>query len=125
MFKIENGTIYIHRGDSATFGYSIDVDEDTKYEFEVGDKVEFTVFQKQGYDKTPVIDKTITVTETTEEVDIDLTEQDTTIGDPANKPVTYWYEISLNGDNTVNGYDPDNGALEFILLPAKGGDINE
>lgn len=122
MFRIEGDNIYIHRGDRATFSYDIDIGENTKYEFQPGDEIEFTVFSKEGYDKEPVLNKVVEVLETCESIDITLTENDTTIGARANKPVTYWYEISLNGDNTVNGYDPENGALKFILLPAKAGE---
>ena len=33
-----------------------------------------------------------------------------------NKPVEYWYEIELNNEHTVIGYD-DNGAKIFMLFP--------
>lgn len=123
MLKIKDGIIQIHRGDKGVINYSIDLEDNTQYTFKLGDVVEFTVFEKKGYNKTPVIDKIIKITEESKEVEIVLTEKDTKIGEPQNKPVTYWYEISLNENNTINGYDYEEGALEFILLPAKAGDI--
>lgn len=114
--------IFVHRGDRGSMTYSIEQDDETDYEFKTGDVLEFTVFERKGYDKIPVINKTITIEQPTTEVEILLTEEDTTIGDAQNKPVTYWYEISLNGNQTINGYDYEEGALEFILLPAKAGE---
>lgn len=114
--------IFVHRGDRGSMTYSIEQTDGTDYQFQVGDLLEFTVFEKTGYNKTPVINKKIRVQEATTEVEILLTEEDTTIGEAQNKPVKYWYEISLNGNQTVNGYDYEEGALEFIVLPAKAGD---
>lgn len=121
MINVDGRTIYIHRGDKGTINYTIETTDEELYEFQLGDKVEFTIFEKKGYNKTPVISKIIDIEEITTEVEIDLTEQDTAIGEPSNKPITYWYEISLNGNDTTNGYDYEEGAAEFILLPAKGG----
>ncbi len=113
--------IIVHRGDKGALYWNIELFDGSDYNFKVGDIVDFTVFEKKGYDKTPVINKTIEVSESSTKVEIDLTEEDTTIGEPINKATTYWYEISLNRD-VVNGYDYDEGPMEFILLPGKAGD---
>lgn len=39
----------------------------------------------------------------------------------ASKPIEYWYEIELNGDSTIIGYDND-GAKKLILYP-EGADL--
>lgn len=122
MINIEGRTIYVHRGDKGTINYTIQISDTELYQFKVGDKVEFTIFEKKGYDKAPVLNKIININKVSTEVEINLTEEDTTIGEIANKPITYWYEISLNGNDTTNGYDYEEGAAEFILLPAKGGE---
>mgnify|MGYP004463651361 FL=1 len=120
MINVDERKIIVHRGDTGEIAYSIDVTDEELYEFKVGDKIEFTVFEKNGYDKTPVLYKEIEVEKVCTEVKIPLTKKDMTIGEPQNKPKTYWYEISLNGVDTTNGYDYEEGAAELILLPAKG-----
>lgn len=118
MFKIENNTIYITRGDMATIELSI-----TGYTFKVNDTIEFRVYNKKALDKLPVLEKEITVDTAGETVNIELTSQDTSIGNLMNKPVEYWYEIELNDNQTVVGYD-ENGAKTLILLP-EGAEENE
>ena len=70
----EFSRILAHRGDRGSIFWNIELEDETNYEFQVGDKVELTVFEKKGYDKAPVLDKVVTVAETTEEVEILLTE---------------------------------------------------
>lgn len=89
------------------------------YQFKVGDKVTFNIYEKNGYDKKPLMTKTIEVTEETEIVDIPLTEEDTTFGNPVNKETIFWYDITLNNDLTIVCYNED-GPKEFIEYPAKG-----
>ena len=63
-------------------------------------------------------------------VDINLTSEDTKIGNIINKDIDYWYEVELNPDTrpqTIIGYEIDpqtRKPLEkiFKLLP-EGGDI--
>ena len=43
------------------------------------------------------------------------------IGEMANKPIEFWYEIELNGDSTIIGYD-EEGAKRLILYP-EGADL--
>ncbi len=89
------------------------------YEFQVGDIIKFNVYEKRGYDKEPLLTKIIIVETVSDNVDIPLTESDTTFGELINKPTIFWWDISLNEDMTVIGYDED-AAKEFILYPAKG-----
>lgn len=91
------------------------------YEFQIDDRIKFNVYLKSGYDKEPLLSKEITVDTAGYSVDIPLTEEDTTFGNISNKAVTYWYDITLNDDNTVVCYN-ENGAKEFIQYPAKGGE---
>ena len=114
--------ILAYRGDKGTLEYSIKNDDDTDYTFQQGDEIEFTVFENKGYNKLPVLSKKIIPTPGETSVNIELISEDTQWNEPQNKAVTYWYEIALNGDETVNGYESDDGALEFILLPAKAGE---
>lgn len=111
MFKITDKTIEVTRGDSMAINFSID-----NYTFDVGDTVEFRVYEKKGLENDPVIEKKIEVKEQTEVVRIEVPGLETKIGDIQNKPVTYWYEIELNDNSTIIGYDED-GAKELILYP--------
>lgn len=120
MLNISGKTIRINRGDAGTLALTIPISDEENYTFNIGDKIQFRIFEKKGYNKDIVLEKVIEVEEETEIVDISLTEADTLIGEDINKEVIYWYEIALNEEQTVIGYD-ENGAAELILYPAKGG----
>lgn len=122
MLKIEtDGTISINRGDTGTITVTANNEE---YEFQPNDVITLRIFEKKGYTKEPVLEKSVTISEVTTEVDIFLIEDDTLFCQETNKAITYWYSISLNEDVIV-GYDED-GAKQFIIYPAKvRGDDNE
>lgn len=48
-------------------------------------------------------------------VEIDISGEDMKIGEMLNKQVEYWYEIELNNDETIIGYD-DEGAKKINSL---------
>lgn len=121
---IDIQTIYMHRNNHGVILYTVETETGEKRIFKPGDIVEFIVFEKKGYTKVPLLYKEIKVEEECEYVKIFLTSEDTKLGKKANKPVTCWYEIRLNG-NTINGYDYDEGASNFIVLPAKDGEVDE
>lgn len=91
------------------------------YQFQIGDKVTFNIYEKNGYGKEPLMTKEVEVTEASDSVNIVLNENDTTFGNPVNKETIYWYDITLNNSLTVVCYNED-GAKEFIVYPAKGVD---
>lgn len=111
MLKIDNNSISITRGDVASLDLKI-----PNYIFQVGDKIEFRVYQKKGLDKEYVLKKQVDITEETDTAVIQLTSEDTSLGEYENKIITYWYEIELNDSTTVIGYD-DDGAKLFNLYP--------
>lgn len=111
MFKIEDDIIHITRGDKATIEFSIE-----NYTFKEGDIVLFRVYNKNGMNFTPVLKKETIAKEQSEFLNIDLTSEDTKIGKPTNKPMEYWYEIELNGNQTIVGYD-EFGAKKLKLYP--------
>lgn len=111
MFKIDNNKIHITRGDKATINLTIE-----DYIFKSGDKIEFRVYNKGFLNKPPVLEKEVLIEEEKDNIDIDLTSKDTTIGEPLNKTVTYWYEIELNNEQTIIGYD-ETGAKLLFLYP--------
>lgn len=118
MFKIKDETIHLTRGDTGTIELSIE-----DYTFKAGDVIEFRVYNKKGLNQLPLINKKIQVEEEKESIDIELSSEDTKIGEITNKETEYWYEVELNNDKTVIGYD-ENGAKLLILYP-EGAETDE
>ena len=112
--KIENKHIYINRGDRGTIHL---INNSNIFNF--GDYIFFTICQKGDYSNV-ILQKRFDITENTDAIDLELTSQDTQIGEPLiDSSVDYWYEIKLNGDTTLIGYDK-NGPKIFTLWPEAG-----
>lgn len=112
MFKIENQNIYLNRGQAIT----IELKSEEENGFVSGDTVKFSILAKGNYSKL-IFQKVFTVEENSNTFSIPLSSQDTKIGDIIkNGTVTYWYEIELNNDSTLVGYD-ENGPKLFVLYP--------
>lgn len=123
MQKIVGTTIKVNRGDVLNLSLSTELEDGSTYTFHNGDKVVFSIYEKGKMSDNAVVMKEINVIEDTETVDIGLTNEETKIGELINKPITYWYEVELNDQYTIIGYDED-GAKEFMLFP-EGSKINE
>ena len=125
MFVInEDKSIYLTRGDVAILSVTAKKSAIENYTFAKGDIVRFKVFEKKNCENVVMQKDTRVSTEGTA-VEIQLTKEDTTIGELINKPVDYWYEVELNPDTapqTIVGYDED-GAKVFRLYP-EGGNMN-
>ena len=115
MQKLDGTTIKLNRGDLLNLSLTIKQD-DTDYIFQVGDKVVFSIYEKGKMSNEAVLKKEVNVSQQAESVAITLTNEETKLGDYINKPVEYWYEIELNDEYTVIGYD-DDGAKKLILYP--------
>lgn len=126
MIKIEGKTIKVHRGDEGSVRYKIPITEAngviSYYKFKVGDIIRLSIFEKNSDYQTTIAESKVVVEIEQEEVVIPLTANETNIGIPSSRPVEYIYEISLNGVNTTTGYDDEDGALIYKILPAKGSD---
>lgn len=133
MIAIDNETktIFITRGDATqknfnrlafTFPiYNFETKQEEDYVFQLDDKISFVVVEKKGYTKTEVLRKDYTLrdlgyTEPSTMPEIILTEEDTKLFDLINKAKTYWYEISLNDNTTILGFD-DEGGKKLIVYP--------
>lgn len=111
MFKIENKNIYLTRGDAISIIVANNSDT-----FKVDDYLEIHVYE-QGDASRVVLSKRTDVNEETTTVTINLTSEETRLGDfLKNGTRVYWYEIELNGDTTLVGYD-NNGPKLFTLWP--------
>lgn len=117
----EDKNIHINRGDRGTIHFSVDKSDGTKYIFKPTDVVRFSVKEKYS-DSMPLIRKDVIVDEESETVDITLSKADTTIGNLINRPKKYFYDIAINEDDTVVGYDNETGAKYFILYPEGSND---
>lgn len=127
-------TIYITRGDTTTgeFNrlafilpiYNAETQEEELYEFKSTDKITFVAFSKKGYTKTEILRKEyilkdIGYTENTTTPEIPLEGIDTKKFPLTNKAATYWYDIVLNDDLTILGFDGD-GSKKIIVYPEIG-----
>ena len=114
--------IQINRGDSTTFKVSAKDKDGNVYTFQPTEIVKFSVAEKRNEDNV-VLQKIVEIEEAEDFVLISLTSEDTKIGDIINKPIVYWYEISVQTvggvTQTIIGYD-DEGPKEFILNPEAG-----
>ncbi len=135
MFRIDKTTkqINLTRGDIACIRISALNEDGSNYKFKVGDVVRFNVFERKKCNCV-VLKKDTVVSAEGETVDINLTSEDTRIGDIINKDTDYWYEVELNPDTkpqTIVGYEinKDTGRVWekiFKLLPEaeeKGSDV--
>lgn len=130
----DNTTIHLTRGDKTNgeFNklafyfpiYNFAIGKEENYVFWLDDKITFIVMDKKGYTKSEIFRKTYTIrelgyTEPTEYPEISLTAEDTKNFPLLNKKKTYWYDIVLNDDTTILGYDED-GAKKIIVYPEGG-----
>lgn len=115
MQKIEGTTILLNRGDVLNLTLGIK-DGDNDYEFQIGDEIKFSVYEKGKLDNEPVISKRFVIDEISTIAVINLSSIETKIGNYINKPVDYWYEVQLNNQYTVIGYD-NQGPKIFKLFP--------
>jgi hypothetical protein len=127
----DNTTILITRGDSTqekfnrlAFQYpifNIETQQEELYEFQPEDKITFVIMEKNGYLKEELLRKEYTLKDlgyitptTTPELPIEA--EDTKALPLANKKKTYFYDLVLNDETTILGYDLD-GAKKLILYP--------
>lgn len=124
MFKVNSDlSIHITRGDVGVIEFSADKNANEEYIFKPGDVVRLRVYPKKAHERV-VLQKDVIVESETETVDINLSRNDTKLGEIINKPTVYWYEVELNPDTvpqTLIGYD-ENGPKLFTLYP-EGGDV--
>ncbi len=121
----EYGNIQITRGDILKLRISALDKDGSTYMFKVNDVIRFKVMEK-GNVANVVIQKDVKVNNQYPNVNMDLTGEETKIGELINKPVDYWYEVELNPDTepqTIIGYTKDDKAKIFTLLPE--GDVKQ
>ena len=116
MRIIDGTTIKINRGNTLPLKLVIPISHTENYMFQVGDEIMFGVYANKKMSDEALLLKRYIVEEPAEEFEFTLSAEDMKFGDLINKPTDYWYEIELNGDQTVIGYD-DEGAKILRLFP--------
>jgi hypothetical protein len=111
MYRIRNKNIYLNRGDKITIRLANNSDV-----FKIGDYLTFYICEEGNYSHV-VLNKRFDIDTETDVIDIHLSAEETRLGEALKTGSrTYWYEIELNGDTTLVGYDSDGPKL-FILYP--------
>lgn len=114
----EYDEILYNSDDEEVTGLSIDDLDVQLFMLQPGDVLRFKIIEAKNFNNI-IKSKDFTVNELTAYVPIELTSEDTKIGEIIHKPVDYWYEIELNPDTnprTVIGYDRKGKKL-FKLYP--------
>lgn len=127
----DNTTLHITRGDATGVKYNRlafqfpiynhDTEQEELYEFQPEDKITFVILEKKGYTKEELLKKEFTINELGYDVptttpELILTSEDTKVFPLLDKGKTYWYDLILNDDTTILGFD-DEGAKQFIVYP--------
>lgn len=120
MFIINpDKSIFVTRGDIGSIVLRGKPKENGEsYQFKVGDVVRLQICERNNYNNV-VRRKELTVGDNAAAVAIQLSSEDTKIGEVINKPVDYWYEIELNPETacqTLIGHDVE-GPKIFRLYP--------
>lgn len=111
MYKVKNKTIYVNRGDKMTLHLVNNSDN-----FRINDYIMFYLCKENDL-RQIVLQKRFDITENVNFVDLDFTSTEMKIGEPlAGTPKNYWYEIELNGNTTLVGYD-NEGPKILVLYP--------
>lgn len=123
MFKIDKDgtTLLVTRGDKGSIKVKKKISDGVYEPFYKDDVVSFSLKNNFG-DSEPVLRKKVTVQEQTDTVTFEFSKDDTTIGDLISSPVRYQYDIAVNDDLTILGYDDQTGAKYFKLFPEGSND---
>lgn len=123
MFKIDNDgkTLLVTRGDKGSVKVKKKISEGVFEPFYEGDVVSFNLKNNFG-DNEPVLRKKVIVQENTDVITFNFSKDDTTIGDLISSPVLYQYDIAVNEDMTILGYDDETGPKYFKLFPEGSND---
>ena len=120
MYRIKDKTtIIVSRGDSFSINFRI-----KNYTFKPDDKVKLSVFEKRSNFEESLMTKYAVIDTSRNIAVFSLLPEDTSFNEGSDRDETFWYEISVNGDQTVIGYDVADKIKPklFIIMPAEVGD---
>lgn len=84
MFIVENKTFHVTRGDRGSFNLSF-----KDYTFQTGDEIAFNIYEEEGMDAEPLLHKVKIMASSSDTALIELTANDTKLGEPSNERQTY------------------------------------
>lgn len=111
MFKIVNKTFHVSRGNSGIVNLTL-----KSGNFNTDDIVTLRIYEVQGLDAEPIKTISSVVEFDGQTATLIMDSEDTDFGDLGNEVTDYWYEIKVNEDKTILGFD-DSGAKIFKLYP--------
>lgn len=111
MFYVKNKVFHVTWGDKGSFDVSF-----KDYTFQPGDTLELKVYPEDNMDAEPILTKAVIADEEVDSLTMNLLGADTKLGEPINERITFWYEITLNGDQTPFCFD-ENGPKIFYIYP--------
>lgn len=110
-----NKTISFNRGDKVSFTFNADDSDGNPYTFLTTDVITMNVFRPKKYTDGAVFTIDFAVDTEGTSVTLELTAVNTKAMCPMiNEPLTLWYELVLNDDETLVGYDDDGPKLMKI-----------
>lgn len=126
-------TISFNRGDIVDFVFRV-TQGDSDYEFASSDYIRLNIVAKKAYTKGTIFSKKFICEEGESTVQIELTPAETkSICDMLDKAETFWYELVLNDNMTIIGYDSsiaelignEEGAKRLIVCPEGGEGVTD
>lgn len=117
----EDNSIYFTRGDTVAFTVNATYKEEP-FTFNEGESLKLKITEKKNTTNV-MLEKDFPISETTEEVQIVLSSDETKIGEEISKPVDYWYEVAYIDKyghvQTIIGYD-ESGPKILKIFPEGG-----
>lgn len=112
MYRIINKNVYVNRGDALTLHLV-----NRTGDFKAGDWITLSICEENNLENT-LLTKRIDLAEASDVADISLTSAETkSLCEPFKSGYKrFWYEIELNNNTTLIGYDIDGPKL-FVLYP--------
>lgn len=109
MLRIQNKNIHLTKGDTVQIKLSSD------RAFSIGDVIKLSVVDVGNMGQI-IFSKTFTLTASSliAVLEIEGSETREAFTDVVNKPKQYWYEIQLNDDVTLVGYDSYGPKLFYV-----------
>lgn len=111
MFKFQNNTFHVTRGDRGSITFSSSDGSNLK------GILLFRVYRKEELNSQPVLNKEIELDNTAPSYVLNIDSIDTLneFANPENERDEYWYELKVD-EQTILGYD-ETGAKIFYLYP--------
>lgn len=108
MFKFTGNALHITRTEAGVINIT------KKSGFNIGDTIELQVYEADGLDSEPVLEKSVKIENASNVASLELYSADTDLGEPANDIVEYWFQIRMNGDTTILGFDQNKAKILYL-----------